>query len=152
MITIGDVLPNLTLPATGNQKIHLPSLAGRPLILYFYPKDDTPGCTQEGQDFRDYYNTFQSLNTLILGVSRDRVEKHEEFKATYQFPFDLLSDQEGQLSQWFEVLKPQNWFGKEVMSIERSSFWFDHHGKLKQEWRNVKVPGHVKQLLETIRQ
>ena len=105
---IGDPLPHITLPATGNKMITLSACIGQPLVLYFYPRDDTPGCTQEGQDFRDNYNAFQATHTLILGVSRESVKQHEQFRTKYHFPFDLLADENEQLCQLFEVIKLKN--------------------------------------------
>lgn len=148
---VGDTLPNLSLPATGNKTITLSDLLGNNVVLYFYPKDDTPGCTQEGQDFRDNYEVFSTLNTVILGVSRDDVKKHEKFQAKYNFPFDLLSDENEQLCQLFDVIKPKNMFGKLVKGIERSTFLFDRQGILRHEWRKVKVPGHIEQVLAATR-
>lgn len=150
-MNLGDPLPPLTLSATGNKTITLSHLVGHNIVLYFYPRDDTPGCILEGQDFRDYYETFRATDTLVLGVSRDHIKKHEKFKAKYSFPFDLLSDEDEQLCQLFEVIKPKTMFGKAVMSIERSTFLFDQRGLLRYQWRKVKVPGHVKQVLEITR-
>ncbi|EDN65821.1 AhpC/TSA family protein [Beggiatoa sp. PS] len=148
---IGNTLPNLTLPATGDKMISLPDLVGHNVVFYFYPKDDTPGCTQEGQDFRDHYEAFKATDTLIFGISRDSVKAHEKFQAKYNFPFDLLSDQDQQLCQLFDVLKFKNMFGKQVKVVERSTFLFDYNGKLRQIWRNIKVSKHVEQVLETIK-
>jgi thioredoxin-dependent peroxiredoxin len=147
---IGNTLPNLTLPATGDKMISLPNLVGHNVVLYFYPKDDTPGCTQEGQEFRDNYEVFKASDTLIFGISRDSVKAHEKFQAKYNFPFDLLSDQDEQLCQLFNVLKFKNMFGKQVKVLERSTFLFDHNGKLRQIWRNIKVSQHVQQVLAAI--
>ena len=147
---IGDPLPHITLPATGNKMITLSAPVGQPLVLYFYPRDDTPGCTQEGQDFRDNYNAFQATRTLIFGVSRDSVKQHEQFKTKYQFPFELLADENEQLCQLFEVIKLKNQLGKSVSGIERSTFLFDQAGILRYEWRQVKVAGHVQAVLEAI--
>lgn len=147
---IGDPLPHITLPATGNKTITLSAQVGQPLVLYFYPRDDTPGCTQEGQDFRDNYHAFQATHTLIFGVSRDSVKQHEQFKTKYQFPFDLLADENEQLCQLFEVLKLKNQLDKSISSIERSTFLFDQTGILRYEWRQVKVAGHVQAVLETL--
>lgn len=144
---LGDTLPDLTLPATGEQQIHLPQLAGQVLVLYFYPRDDTPGCTQEGQDFRDLYDQFQASQIQIFGVSRDSVKKHEQFKAKYAFPFALLADEDEALCNAFNVIKPKNMYGKQVRGIERSTFLFDSQGVLRQEWRKVKVPDHAQAVL-----
>jgi peroxiredoxin Q/BCP len=117
------------------------------LVLYFYPRDDTPGCTQEGQDFRDLYAQFQASQIQIFGVSRDSVKKHEKFKAKYEFPFALLADEEEALCNVFNVIKPKNMYGKQVRGIERSTFLFDSQGILRQEWRKVKVPNHAQEVL-----
>lgn len=148
---IGDSLPNITLPATGEQQINLTDLQGQPLILYFYPRDNTPGCTQEGEDFRDQYAEFQALNARILGVSRDTVRKHENFRKKYGFPFDLLADEEEVLCNHFDVMRDKNMYGKKVRGIERSTFIFDSEGVLKLAWRKVKVPGHVEEVLAAVR-
>ncbi len=148
---IGDKLPKLSLPATGNQIIKLSDLKGKNLVLYFYPRDNTPGCTQEGEDFRDQYAKFESLDTTILGVSRDSVKKHENFKTKYEFPFDLLADEDETLCNLFLVIKPKNMFGKQVKGIERSTFLFNKKGVLCQEWRKVKVPEHVQVVLEAVK-
>ncbi len=144
---IGDALPDISLPATGEQEINLAQLTGQTLVLYFYPRDDTPGCTQEGQDFRDLYAQFCASNIRILGVSRDTVKKHEKFKTKYEFPFDLLADEAETLCNLFEVMKQKNMYGKQVRGIERSTFLFDNTGVLRQEWRKVKVPNHVQEVL-----
>jgi len=148
----GDSLPAITLPATSDQEINLSELTGNPLVLYFYPRDDTPGCTQEGQDFRDNYADFQALNAMILGVSRDSVKKHEKFKEKYAFPFELLADEAEQLCELFAVMKDKNMYGKKVRGIERSTFLFDQDGVLQKEWRKVKVDGHVQVVLDAIKE
>jgi peroxiredoxin Q/BCP len=149
-VTVGKKVPNFSLPATGDQEISLKDLKGKNVVLYFYPKDSTPGCTTEGQDFRDNYKAFQKLNTEILGVSRDGIKSHENFKAKQEFPFDLLSDKEETLCQLFDVIKEKNMYGKKVMGIERSTFLIDAKGVLRQEWRKVKVKGHVAEVLEAV--
>lgn len=149
-IAIGDSLPDLSLPATSNQTLQLNSLSGQPLVLYFYPKDDTPGCTQEGKDFRDHYPEFQQRQVIILGVSRDSVKKHEAFKAKYQLPFDLLADEDEVLCTQFEVIKEKMMFGKRSLGVERSTFLFDKTGMLQKIWRRVKVSGHVEAVLQAI--
>ncbi len=147
---IGDPLPHITLPATGNKMITLSACIGQPLVLYFYPRDDTPGCTQEGQDFRDNYNAFQATHTLILGVSRESIKQHEQFRTKYHFPFDLLADENEQLCQLFAVIKLKNKLDQLISSIERSTFLFDQTGILRYEWRQVKVAGHVQEVLKII--
>lgn len=150
-VTLNESVPNFTLPATGEQEISLEQLRGKNVVIYFYPKDSTPGCTTEGQDFRDHYETFQGLNTEILGVSRDGIKSHENFKAKQGFPFELLSDKDETLCQLFDVIKEKNLYGRKVMGIERSTFLIDTEGKLRREWRKVKVAGHVAEVLEAVR-
>ncbi len=149
---IGDTVPDFCRPATGDKTLCLKDFAGRTLVLYFYPKDSTPGCTQEGQDFRDHYAEFQALNTDILGVSRDSLRRHENFKAKQEFPFDLLSDEDESLCRTFDVIRKKKLYGKEFMGIERSTFLIDGNGVLRREWRKVKVPGHVEEVLEAVRE
>ena len=150
--TIGKKAPPFDLPATGEQTIALKGLKGKNLVLYFYPKDSTPGCTTEGQDFRDLYPEFQKLNTEILGVSRDSIKAHENFKAKQGFPFELLSDQGEELCTLFDVIKEKKLYGKTHMGIERSTFLIDAKGVLRQEWRKVKVAGHATEVLEAAKQ
>lgn len=145
--TLNKKVPNFELPATGEQNIKLSALKGKKVIIYFYPKDSTPGCTTEGQDFRDHYNKFKRAGALILGVSRDSIKSHENFKAKQEFPFELLADQEETLCRLFDVIKEKNMYGKKVMGIERSTFLLDEKGILRQEWRKVKVAGHVEEVL-----
>lgn len=147
---LGDCLPAITLAATGQQTVLLSAQVGHPLVLYFYPRDDTPGCRQEGEDFRDHFSKFQKQQAVILGVSQDNLADHERFKARYQFPFDLLSDPEGNLCNVFDVIKPKMVFGKPVIGIQRSTFLFDSQGLLYREWRNVKVPDHVLEVLAAV--
>ena len=134
---IGDSAPDINLQATDDQTINLSQLTGQAFVVYFYPKDSTPGCTQEGQDFRDLYAEFQAANTAVFGVSRDSVKSHERFREKHQFPFDLLADPEETLCQAFEVIKEKNMYGRKVMGIERSTFLFDEQGKLTHAWRKV---------------
>jgi peroxiredoxin Q/BCP len=151
-LNIGDKLPDIALLATGDQEISLKQFKGKNLVIYFYPKDSTPGCTVEGQNFRDHYASYTKHNTEILGVSRDGVKAHENFKAKQSFPFELLSDKEELLCQAFDVIKEKNMYGKKVMGIERSTFLFDTRGVLVKEWRKVKVKGHVDEVLEAVMQ
>jgi peroxiredoxin Q/BCP len=146
----GKVIPALKLPATGEQTIDLKSLRGKNVILYFYPKDSTPGCTTEGQDFAAAHTKFKRRNTVILGVSRDSVASHEKFRAKYNFPFDLLSDADEQACGIFDVIKEKNMYGRKFMGIERSTFLIDAKGKLQREWRKVRVKGHVDAVLEAV--
>ena len=145
---IGDRVPEFELPATDGKTISLNELRGRNVLLYFYPKASTPGCTQEGQDFRDLHDQFQAANTVILGASRDGIKAQENFKAKHGFPFDLLSDKDETLCNLFGVIKEKNMYGKKVMGIERSTFLIDAEGVLRREWRGVKVKGHAQEALE----
>lgn len=144
----GDKIPDLTLAASGGKDISLRSLKGKSLVVYFYPKDNTPGCTQEGQDFRDLYKEFQKAGCEILGVSKDSVRSHENFIAKFNFPFALLADTEEAACQAFDVIKEKSMYGKKYLGVERSTFLFDAKGVLKQEWRGVKVKGHAAEVLE----
>jgi peroxiredoxin Q/BCP len=147
----GRVVPALKLPATGDQTIDLKSLRGKNIVIYFYPKDSTPGCTTEGQDFAASNAKFKRQNTLILGVSRDSIASHEKFKAKYKFPFELLSDADEKACKIFDVIKEKNMYGRKVMGIERSTFLINDKGKLVQEWRKVKVKGHVDEVLQAVK-
>ena len=151
-VELGKAIPKFTIPATGEQDISPQQYKGKWLIIYFYPKDNTPGCTTEGKDFRDYYAEFEKLNAVVLGVSRDSVKVHTNFKAKHEFPFELLADQEEQLCQLFDVIKEKNMYGRKVMGIERSTFLIDPKGKLAAEWRKVKVKGHVEAVLATLKE
>ena len=150
-VEVGKKIPAFKLPATGEQTISLSSLKGKNIILYFYPKDNTPGCTTEGQDFRDSIAKFKRQNCVILGVSRDTVRTHENFKAKHKFPFDLLSDTEEELCNLFDVIKLKNMYGKKLPGVERSTFIINEKGVLKQEWRKVKVAGHVDEVLAAVK-
>jgi peroxiredoxin Q/BCP len=150
-VEVGKKVPPFSLPATGEQDIALSDLKGKNVVLYFYPKDSTPGCTREGQDFRDNYTKFKRQNTVILGVSRDSLKSHENFKAKQGFQFDLLSDKDEVLCTLFDVIKMKNMYGKKVRGIERSTFLIDSNGKLKQEWRKVKVDGHAEEVLAAVK-
>lgn len=147
-LTLGQVVPNFTAEATSDQQVNLSALKGKKVILYFYPKDSTPGCTNQGGDFRDLHSEFQAANALVFGISRDSLKSHEKFKAKQNFPFELISDKDETLCKLFDILKLKKMFGKEHMGIERSTFLIDEEGKLIQEWRKVKVPGHVQAVLE----
>ena len=150
-VEVGKKVAAFKLPATGEQTISLSSLKGKNIALYFYPKDNTPGCTREGQDFRDSIAKFKRQNCIILGVSRDTVRTHENFKAKQKFPFDLLSDSEEELCNLFDVIKLKNMYGKKHLGIERSTFLINDKGVLKQEWRKVKVDGHVEEVLTAVK-
>ena len=149
--TIGKPAPSFDLPATGEQQISLVSLKGQKVVLYFYPRDATPGCTTESQNFRDASKTFTQENTIILGVSQDSIKSHEKFKAKESMPFDLLSDEAGELCKQYDVIKLKKMYGKEFEGIERSTFLIDEKGVLRQEWRKVKVPGHVDEVLAAVK-
>ncbi len=151
MIEIGQTAPDFTLPATGGKEITLSELKGHNVVLYFYPRDNTPGCTKEGQAFRDHYSEFQALDTVVLGVSRDSLKTHENFKAKHQFPFELLSDSEETVCKLYDVLKEKNMYGRKVIGIERSTFLIDREGILRRAWRKVKVAGHVEEVLDAVR-
>ena len=150
--TIGKKIKNFTRPATGNQTLSLSDLQGKNLVLYFYPKDSTPGCTTERQEFRDHIQQFANANTGILGVSRDSLRKHENFKAKQSFPFELLSDEDESLCRQFDVIKLKKLYGKEYMGIDRSTFLINTEGLLVQEWRSVRVKGHVQAVLAAVQQ
>ncbi len=149
-VSIGQPVDNFSAPATGDQQISLESLRGQHLVLYFYPKDSTPGCTTEGQNFRDQFQAFQDAGATVLGVSRDSLRRHENFKAKQAFPFELLSDEEERLCEQFDVIKLKKLYGKEYLGIERSTFLIDKNGVLRQEWRKVKVKGHVDEVLTAV--
>ncbi len=143
--------PDFKCPATGDQTIHLKSLRGKKVVIYFYPKDSTPGCTTEGQDFRDLHAKFKRQNAVILGVSRDSLASHEKFKAKQKFPFELLSDSDESLCRKYDVIKEKTLYGRKFMGIERSTFLIDERGKLREEWRKVKVKGHAAKVLEAVK-
>lgn len=150
-LKIGDAVPDLELQATDGQTIRFSDLLGKTIILYFYPKDSTPGCTTEGQDFRDNYEEFRRLNAEILGVSRDSLKSHDSFKTKNAFPFDLIADANSALCGLFDVVKEKTLYGRKHMGIERSTFIIDRKGILRHEFRGIKVDGHVAHLLETLR-
>ena len=147
---IVDSVENFALSATSDRQAHHNDYKGQSVGLYFYPKDSTPGCTTEGQDFRDAYPQFQDLNTQIFGISRDSIKSHENFKAKQHFPFELISDADEQLCQLFDVIKMKSMYGKQVRGIERSTFIIDPEGKLVHQWRKVSVKGHVDEVLRAL--
>ncbi|CEZ20079.1 putative peroxiredoxin YgaF [Candidatus Methylopumilus planktonicus] len=149
---INKKVPLLKLPGTSDLQFNLSDYKGRFLVIYFYPKDATPGCTAQGVDFRDAYKKFQALDTEIFGISRDTLKSHENFKAKFTFPFELLSDEEEKACELFGVIKMKNMYGKQVRGIERSTFVIDPDGKLIKAWRGVKVEGHIKEVLQFIKQ
>ncbi|MCW8397202.1 peroxiredoxin [Legionella sp. PATHC038] len=150
-MNIGESIPDFAFSATSGINARLSDYKGQYVVLYFYPKDATPGCTTEGQDFRDAYPQFQKLNTQIFGISRDSLKSHENFKAKQNFPFELISDPDEQLCQLFEVIKMKSMYGKQVRGIERSTFIIDPQGKLSKEWRKVSVKGHVDEVLSALK-
>ncbi|MFZ5620045.1 MAG: peroxiredoxin [Pseudomonadota bacterium] len=150
-ITLGKKVPDFRLPATGGREIRLADLKGSNVVLYFYPKDSTPGCTLEGQDFRDRHARFRRLNTVILGISRDSLAAHEKFREKQNFPFELLSDADEKVCRLFDVIKEKNMYGRKVMGVERSTFLIDAAGVLRAEWRKVKVPGHADEVLAAVK-
>ena len=147
---LNQSIPDFQLPATSGKTFQLSAYAGKNVIIYFYPKDSTPGCTTQGIQFRDAYAEFQALNTEIFGISRDSLKSHENFKAKFTFPFELLSDAEELACSIFGVIKMKNMYGKQVRGIERSTFVIDQNGKLIKEWRGVKADGHAAEVLSFI--
>ena len=143
--------PDFELPGTSGITFKLSAQHGHPAVLYFYPKDNTPGCTTEGQNFRDLHPQFQKLKCAVFGVSRDSLKSHENFKAKMTFPFELLSDAEETACKLFSVIKMKNMYGKQVRGIERSTFVFNAAGELAREWRGLKVPGHAQEVLDFIK-
>ena len=150
MVSVGKRVKNFTLPATGDQELSLSDFSGRKLIIYFYPKDNTSGCTRESQDFRDLYPQFQAAGAEIHGVSRDSVKSHGNFRSKHEFPFHLLSDSEETLCKQFDVIQEKNMYGRKYMGIVRSTFLIDAEGILRQEWRKVRVPGHAQAVLDAL--
>jgi len=150
-IEIGDTVPDIELPATGEKKLKLSDYRGKIVVLFFYPKASTPGCTQEGKDFRDAINKFRRQSAVILGASRDSLKAQENFKTKHEFPFDLISDTEEKLCAAFDVIKMKNMYGRKVRGIERSTFLIDPEGVLREEWRKVKVKGHAEEVLEAVK-
>ena len=136
---------------TGNKTINLSELKGKNVVLYFYPKDSTPGCTTEGQDFRDLKGQFTRANTIIFGLSRESIKSHENFKKKEKFNFDLISDPDEKICNQYDVIKEKSMYGKKYMGIERSTFLIDAKGKLVEECRKVKVTGHAKEVLEAVK-
>ena len=150
MVSVGKRVENFTIPATGDQNLSLNDFSGHSLIIYFYPKDNTPGCTREGQDFSDLHAKFKAAGADILGVSRDSVRTHGNFRAKHKFPFHLLSDSEELLCKQFDVIKEKKLYGRTYMGIERSTFLIGPTGVLQQEWRKVRVPGHAQEVLDAL--
>jgi peroxiredoxin Q/BCP len=150
MVSIGKKVANFSLPATGESTLSLHDFSGTHVVLYFYPKDNTPGCTAEAQAFRDAHEQFRKAGAAILGVSRDSVKLHENFKARQDLPFALLSDAEERLCRQFDVIREKSLYGRKFLGIERSTFLIDKHGVLRREWRKVKVKGHADEVLQAV--
>ena len=146
-VALDTAVADFQAQATNGQLVQLSALKGQQVVLYFYPKDSTPGCTTEGQGFRDQYGAFQAANTQVFGVSRDGLKSHENFKCKQEFPFELISDKDEALCQLFDVIKLKKLYGKEYLGVDRSTFLIDKNGVLRQQWRGVKVPGHVDAVL-----
>ncbi|MBF8779707.1 peroxiredoxin [Pseudomonas fulva] len=146
-VLLDQPIPDFTAQATSGQTVSLAALKGRQVVLYFYPKDSTPGCTTQGQDFRDQLAAFKAANTEVFGVSRDGLKSHENFKAKQGFTFELISDKDEALCQLFDVIKLKKLYGKEYLGVDRSTFLIDRDGVLRQQWRGVKVAGHVAAVL-----
>ena len=147
-VAVGKKVPDFSLPATGDKTVRLKDMRGKNVVIYFYPKDSTPGCTTEGRDFSENHRKFSRAGTVILGVSRDSLKSHENFKAKQEFPFDLLSDADEKVCKIFDVIKEKNMYGRKVLGIERSTFLIDKEGRLNREWRKVRVKGHVDEVLD----
>ena len=148
---IGDKIPKLKLPATGGKDIDLGAYKGKALVVYFYPKDNTPGCTQEGIDFRDLYKDFRKAGAEIVGISRDSVRSHENFAAKYKFPFALLSDGDEKACKAFDAIREKSLYGRKYLGVDRSTFLFDAGGVLRREWRGVKVKEHAAEVLAAVK-
>lgn len=149
--TTGSKVPPLTLPSTGTEEFDLAKLRGEAVVLYFYPKDATPGCTTEGEDFRDLHAKFRRAGVRVFGISRDSLASHEKFRSKMRFPFQLLSDADETACRLFDVIHEKNMYGRKVMGIVRSTFLIDSKGVLRREWRKVKVAGHAEEVLEAAR-
>lgn len=146
------VVADFAAESTGGKPIRLRDLRGQNVVIYFYPKDSTPGCTLEGQDFRDLHARFKRQKTVILGVSKDSIASHDKFRAKQKFPFDLLSDPDEKLCRKFDVVREKNMYGRKFIGIERSTFLIDVDGKLRREWRKLKVKGHAAEVLDAVKE
>ncbi|KXB28897.1 peroxiredoxin [Dechloromonas denitrificans] len=144
-------IPDFSLPATSGTTFQLAEHSGKIVVIYFYPKDSTPGCTTQGQNFRDLHGEFAAVGAVILGISRDSLKSHENFKAKQEFPFELGADTDEAVCNLFGVMKMKNMYGKQVRGVERSTFVIDRNGVLRREWRGVKVPGHVQEVLDFVK-
>ena len=150
-VKLGKKVPDFTATATNDSAFTLSQNIGKNIVIYFYPKDNTPGCTKEGENFRDQFEAFVSNNTIVVGVSRDSVKSHDKFICKYNFPFELIADEDETVCQLFDVIKEKNMYGRKYMGIERSTFLIDTNGNLINEWRKVKVKGHVKEVLGALK-
>lgn len=150
-VALNKPVPDFELPSTGDKNVKLSELRGQNVLIYFYPKDNTPGCTLEGQQFRDHIDEFKQLNTVIFGISRDSIKMHENFKKKQDFPFDLLSDPDEAVCNLFGVMQLKKLYGREYMGVDRSTFLIDADGVLRHEWRGVKVKGHVEEVLTALK-
>ena len=150
-VKLGEKIPDFTATSTGDSEFSLSENVGKNIVIYFYPKDSTPGCTKEGEDFRDQFEAFRSNNAIIVGVSRDSVKSHDKFICKYNFPFDLLADEDETVCHLFDVIKEKSMYGRKYMGIERSTFLIDSNGTLIREWRKVKVKGHVEEVLDALK-
>ena len=149
---VGKKCPSFEAECTSNMRLSNKDFIGKNLILYFYPKDNTPGCTSEGQDFRDRYKLFKNLNTEIIGISRESIKSHENFKLKQSFPFELLSDPDEKVCKAFDVMKLKSMYGREYIGIDRSTFLINKNGKVIKEWRSVKINGHVQEVLDAVKE
>ena len=147
---VGTKIKNFKSEMTGKIQFNLSDYKGQNLVIYFYPRDNTPGCTSEGEDFRDHYKSFLKKKTKIFGVSKDSIKSHETFKQKFKFPFELISDPDEKVCKLFDVIKEKSMYGKKYMGVERSTFLIDSNGKLLKEWRKVKVKGHVEEVLSSL--
>lgn len=150
-VTVGKKIKSFSAPATSELTFKLSDYKGKNVVLYFYPRDNTPGCTDESNDFAAHYAKFKRANTVIFGISRDKLSSHERFKAKFDFPFELISDPDETICNLFEVMKDKNMYGKKVRGIERSTFLINAEGVLVQEWRKVKIPEHVAEVLQAVK-
>jgi peroxiredoxin Q/BCP len=150
--TLERVIKNFSFESTDKGIKDFKSLRGKNIVLYFYPRDNTPGCTTESNDFKMYHDEFLALDTIVLGVSRDNMKSHQKFCDKFSFTFPLISDEDEKLCTYFDVMKTKNMYGKQVRGIERSTFFIDKQGKLQKEWRKVKVDGHVETVLDFVQQ
>lgn len=149
--SVGRKAPDFSLPATNGERIKLRDLRGENVVLYFYPRDNTPGCTTEGLDFKALHSRFRRQKTRVLGISRDSLAAHEKFRDKYGFPFDLVSDPDEKACSAFDVIREKNMYGKKVIGIERSTFLIDATGTLRKEWRKVRVKGHAQEVLDAVK-